>query len=324
MAIEGDRTKELTGSPYASVVMPCYNARKTIAASLKAICRQEVDFDYEVIVVDCSDDGTDEIIRNGFPQVRLTHLEQLESPGSKRNLGVRHALGEIVAFTDSDCLPPPEWLAQIADLHGRTDADGIGGCVINGYPGSLATWVSHLIEFNEWTEKTPEGYVRNIPTCNLSFKREVFHKYKVFFTDIYPNEDTLFNWTLHEKGGKIYFTPRIRVVHMKQVRMRNLLSDQFEFGKGSAETRRISTLPGKIFVKYPVLCLGLPFIRWLRASLRFARSDLRTLLLFWLLTPFYLGAVEAWSVGFMTRGKYYGPGPRFHVEGPILDPPNLP
>lgn len=303
--------------------MPCYNARKTIAASLDAIFNQQVDFEYEVVIADSSDDGTDEIIRSRFPQVRLIHLDQLEMPGSKRNLGVRHARGEIVVFTDSDCLPDPDWLAQMVAHHQKIDADGIGGCVINGYPASLATWVSHLIEFSEWTERTPEKYVKNNPSCNLSFKRDVFHRFQVFFTDIYPTEDTLFNWTLSERGGKIFFTPKIRVVHMKHVRMRKLLSYQIALGRAAAEARRISTLPGKIFTRYRILCLALPFIRWARASFRFARNDLRTLFLFWLLTPFYLAATEAWSFGFMTRrgGSF---APSFYVEGPLLDLSGVP
>ncbi len=321
MTIAGAHAKELAGSPYASVVMPCYNARKTIAASLDAIFNQQVDFKYEVVIVDSSDDGTDDIIRSRFPQVRLIHLNRLEMPGSKRNLGVRYARGEIVVFTDSDCIPVPDWLTQIAAYHQKIDTEGIGGCVINGYPASLATWVSHLIEFSEWTEKTPKGYVRNNPSCNISFKREMFRKLGVFFTDTFPTEDTLFNWTVHEKGGRIYFTPRIRVVHMKQVKMRDLLSYQVEMGKGAAEARRISTLPGKIFTKYSILCLGLPFIRWARATVRFAKNDLKTLLLFWLLTPFYLAATEAWSVGFMTPKRFRKT--TYEVEGPLLDSTSL-
>jgi glycosyltransferase involved in cell wall biosynthesis len=319
----GHPNNEFINRPCVSIVMPCYNARETIAISLDAIFRQQVDFEYEVVIVDSSDDGTDQIIRSRFPQVRLIHLDQLEMPGSKRNLGVRHARGEIVAFTDSDCLPDYDWLKQMVTYHQKIDADGIGGCVINGYPGSLATWVSHLIEFSEWTERTSEGYVRNNPSCNLSFKREIFQKLGVFFTDAFPTEDTLFNWTVHEKGGKIFFTPKARVVHMKRVKIRKLLSYQLVMGKAAGEVRRTSNLPGKIFTKYPVLCLGLPFIRWLRASLRFARNDLKTLFLFWLLTPFYLAATEAWSIGFMTRGKGLA-APRYYVEGPILDPSGLP
>jgi glycosyltransferase involved in cell wall biosynthesis len=308
---------KMKGKPYVSVVMPCYNARKTISTSLRAISKQDTDFDYEVVVADSSDDGTEKIIAGEFPQVRLIHLDRLECPGSKRNLGVRHAKGELIVFTDSDCVPPTDWLASIVREYNKVNADGIGGCVINGYPGILGSWVSHLLEFSEWTERTPEGYVRNNPTCNLSFKRDVFSKYNVCFTDVICTEDTLFNWTLCEKGGRIYFSPRVRTVHMKKVKMKDLIRYQVVMGKAAAEARRISTLPGKIFTRYPMLCLGLPFIRWARAVVRFARNDLKILPLFLLLTPFYLAATEAWTVGFMTRKDF--PPPSYRVEGPLFD-----
>ncbi len=317
LTIKGNQKSELTGLPYVSVVMPCYNARKTITESLRAICNQKVDFEYEVVIADSSDDGTDELIGSQFPQVRLIHLDRLECPGSKRNLGVRHARGELIAFTDSDCVPPPDWLANIAREHRRTDADGIGGCVINGYPGSLGSWVSHLLEFSEWTERTPEGFVRNNPTCNLSFKREVFSRYGMYFTDVFSTEDTLFNWTLCERGGRIYFTPSVRTVHMKKVKLADLIRYQVVMGRAAGAARRITNLPGNFFARHPMLCWGLPFIRWARAVVRFARNDMKILPLFLLLTPFYLAATEGWTVGFMTRTEF--PPPTYKVEGPLFD-----
>lgn len=309
--------EKVTQKPYISVVIPCHNARNTIVVALTAIFRQKVDFEYEVIIADSSDDGTDQIVASRFPQVRLIHLNELAYPGSKRNLGVRHARGELIVFTDADCVPPPDWLSNIAREFSRVDTDGIGGCVLNGYPGSLGAWVGHLLEFSEWTENTPEGYVRNNPTCNLSFKREMFHRLSLFFTDLYPTEDTLFNWTLHERGGRIYFTPRVQTVHMRKVNLRRFIRYQVGMGQAAAEARRISTLPGKIFTRFPFLCWGLPFIRWGRAVVRFARTDQRKLLLFLLITPFYLAVTEAWSVGFMTRKKF--PPPRYKVEGPLFE-----
>jgi len=317
LAVKGNHKNEVTDNPYISVVMPCYNARKTITESLKAICDQKTDFGYEVVIADSSDDETDELISSGFPQVRLIHLDRLECPGSKRNLGVRHARGELIVFTDSDCVPPPDWLARIAQAYRKIETDGIGGCVINGYPGTLGSWVSHLLEFSEWTERTPEGYVRNNPTCNLSFKREVFSRYGVYFTDVFSTEDTLFNWTLCERGGRIYFTPEVRTVHMKKVKLRELIRYQVVMGRAAAAARRISTLPGRIFTQHPMFCWGLPFIRWARAVVRFARNDTKILPLFLLLTPFYLAATEAWTVGFMTREDF--PPPTYKVEGPLFD-----
>jgi len=179
--------------------------------------------------------------------------------------------------------------------------------VINGYPRSITAWVSHLIEFNEWTARTPERFVTNIPSCNLSFKRESIIKCGIHYTDIFPSEDTLFNWTLIEKGGKIYFDPKIRITHLSRVGFRKLFIHQHTLGKASAEARRISSLPGKIFTRYPILCLGMPFIRWIRAISRLFKNDKKSLLQFIALTPIYLPAVFMWTIGFMTKGSFSDP-----------------
>jgi glycosyltransferase involved in cell wall biosynthesis len=296
----------MDNKPIVTVIIPCFNAIKTIGSILTALKQQKTDFPYEIIVVDSSDDGTTEIIRS-FPEVHLIRLERQTLPGSGRNLGVSHAQGEIVAFTDSDCVPDPDWLSRILSQHRSKDTDGVGGCVINGYPRSITAWVSHLIEFNEWTERTPERFVTNIPSCNLSFKRDSIIKYRIHYTDIFPSEDTLFNWDLTEKGGKIYFDPKIRITHLSRVGFRKLFKHQHTLGKASAEARRISTLPGKIFTRYSALCLVMPFIRWIRAIIRLFKNDKRTLVQFIALTPIYFPAVIMWTIGFMTKGSFSDP-----------------
>jgi GT2 family glycosyltransferase len=204
-------------------------------------------------------------------------------------------------------VPDSDWLSRIAVLYQKKNTESVGGCVINGYPWNIVGWVSHLIEFNEWTPKTPGGFVKNIPSCNISYKKEVFTRFGICFTDIFPSEDTLFNWTLTQKGGRIYFDPRIRIVHLSRVSMKKLFKHQATLGRASAEARRVSTLPGKVFVKYPMLCICMPLIRWFRASIRLLKKEPALLFLFWLITPLYIPATIAWTVGFLSGGKFNGP-----------------
>lgn len=299
--------KESVETIDVSVVIPCYNARQTISETLNAISGQRFDGKFEIIVIDSSNDGTDEIIRKQFPQVHLIRLEMQTLPGSGRNLGVTQAKGEIVAFTDSDAVPAPDWLEKLVNLHHSQDTDAVGGCVINGYSKSLTAWVSQLIEFNEWTESTPAGYVSNIPSVNISFKREVFKKYRICYSDIFPSEDTLFNWSLIERGGRIYFDPAIRVTHLSRVGFFKLFRHQLRLGRASAQARRISTLPGRTFVQHPWLCIILPPVRWIRASMRLIKKDIKLLCLFWALTPLYIVASTAWTIGFMQKGTFNNP-----------------
>jgi len=167
--IRPDRQK-----PMFSVVIPCYNAKGTIRLTLDALFRQDTREPFEIIVVDSSSDGTDEIVRREFPDVSLIHLGKRTLPGPARNLGIRHASGGWIAFTDSDCVPDPDWLSRLSARHRTMEAEALGGSVVNGYPRHAMACVGHLIEFNEWLETAPAGYIPNIPSCNVSYKRAVF------------------------------------------------------------------------------------------------------------------------------------------------------
>jgi teichuronic acid biosynthesis glycosyltransferase TuaG len=92
--------------PVVSVVIPAYNAQDYIAATLESVLAQTFEH-FEVIVVDdCSRDGTVEIVRNFSsrdPRVQLMALARnFGAPAGPRNLGVRAAKGEWIAFLDAD------------------------------------------------------------------------------------------------------------------------------------------------------------------------------------------------------------------------------
>jgi len=287
----------------ASVVIPCYNAIDKIELTLRAILEQQTNYSYEVLVIDSSDDGTDVLIKEKFPEVRLFHLPGKTLPGSGRNLGIREAKGEIVVFTDSDAVPDQVWLQKIVERYKSLNCDAVGGAVINGYPHSYIAWVSHLIEFNEWTTRSKKGYVNNIPTCNLSYKKSTFYKYKIEFSDNFPTEDTILNWFLISKGGKIYFDPEIKVVHLNRMTFKKLFKHQYRLGNAAAVERQITNLPGKILLKYPILCIGIPIVRWVLAFKRLMRCGIKLFFIFLCGTPLFLAAAIVWSIGFIVKGK---------------------
>lgn len=101
-------------APFVSVVVPVYNNAEHLQTCLAALERQTYRSDrYEVIVVDNGSDPSCNIaaIAATFNHVVIT--EELTS-GSyiARNKGIAIATGEIIAFTDSDCIPTPTWLEK--------------------------------------------------------------------------------------------------------------------------------------------------------------------------------------------------------------------
>lgn len=96
--------------PFISVIIPVWNSPSLIRSCLEAIEAQTYPREsYEVLVVDNgSTDATPDVVR----ELGIASLLVEPSPGSynARNLGIREARGDYVAFTDADCLPDPDWL----------------------------------------------------------------------------------------------------------------------------------------------------------------------------------------------------------------------
>ncbi len=100
-------TKRTEEDTMVSVIIPSYNSEKYIAATLQSVCAQTYR-DLEVLVMnDCSQDRTAEIVESFAsrdPRVRLINLEGNQGVSHARNEGVRRAAGEWIAFLDSDDL----------------------------------------------------------------------------------------------------------------------------------------------------------------------------------------------------------------------------
>jgi glycosyltransferase involved in cell wall biosynthesis len=88
-----------------SVIIPCYNAERWIWRAITSVLNQTVRPAEILVVDDGSTDSTAEAVRKYGPEVRYFY-QQNSGPGAARNLGIRHAESEWIAFLDAD----DEWL----------------------------------------------------------------------------------------------------------------------------------------------------------------------------------------------------------------------
>ena len=106
--------------PRVSVIIPTYNREKYIAETINSVLDQTFS-DYEIIVVDDgSADNTERLIREQFADEVIYLSKPNGGPASARNMGMRVAKGEYIAFLDSDDLWLPEKLAiqtRFMDAH---------------------------------------------------------------------------------------------------------------------------------------------------------------------------------------------------------------
>lgn len=106
----------MTDAPIFSIVIPTYNRPKQLAACLQACGRLDYPHDrFEIIIVD---DGSPDPVevhkKDGSNLISITCLRQFNAgPASARNMGAQHAQGDILAFTDDDCVPTQQWLREL-------------------------------------------------------------------------------------------------------------------------------------------------------------------------------------------------------------------
>jgi GT2 family glycosyltransferase len=306
-------------SVVCSVIIPSYRSAATIAACLVALTRQRDAPPYEIIVVDSSPDATPEIIRQQFPQAQLIHLGQQTDPAAARNLGAQQARGALLAFIDSDCIAPPNWLAQLcARLQAGYDA--VGGAIANANDDALASWASYLCEFREFLPGGSAHDTLNLTLGNAAYRRSAFEATGGFPTGCFPQEDQVFHLAFRTHGFRIRLDPGIVVAHTHRAEWRAFLAHQRRIGQANARVLRWIDLPGSWLARRPWLAAALlpalvpfRFARTLFACRRVQEQVvLRRPLLAWLC---WLGMCW-WGWGFLEGAR---DGPRaqlaLHYQG---------
>jgi O-antigen biosynthesis protein len=219
--------------PPMSVVVCSYNGERWIRGCLDALLR--IDYpNHEVIVVDDgSTDATGEIAAE-YADFTLVKTENV-GLSSARNLGMRAAVGEIVAYVDDDARPEPDWLRQLARRFMETRHAAIGGpnipppddgaiadCVANSPGGPI-----HVMLSDEEAE--------HVPGCNMAIRKATLEDVGGFDpTFRIAGDDVDLCWRLHRRGLTVGFSPGAVVWHHRRPSVVQYLRQQFQYGKAEA------------------------------------------------------------------------------------------
>lgn len=199
--------------PEISVVIPAYNAEKTLEKCLRSVQAQSYE-NYEVIVVDNgSSDGTRKIIESiGEKDKRIQYIfEPQRGRGIARNRGIEKVCGEIIAMTDADCIVPPFWLEELTKPIRHENENAVMGFeedLVGNY------WTKNIQKANrEFLRDSQRGeYVTDIDTKNFAIKASLM-KETMFDPVIKTLEDAELAVRLREVL-KVRFLPLLVVGHM--------------------------------------------------------------------------------------------------------------
>ncbi len=213
-----------------SVVIPAFNAEKTLPGCLESLAYQlPVQGGYEVIVADDgSADGTAEAARRfGVRYVRQPN----RGPASARNRGARLARGKIILFTDADCVPEADWVREMTRPFGDERVVGVKGVYKTRQKALIARFAQAEFEDRYDLLKTHEA-IDMVDTYAAAFRRDVFLE-AGGFDERFPeanNEDTDLSYRLAGAGHRLVFNPEACVIHLHPDRLGKYLGVKFRRG----------------------------------------------------------------------------------------------
>lgn len=226
----------LERTPKVSVVVCSYNGANTLSDCLSSLRAIQYP-DYEIIVVDDgSTDHTQEILKK-FPEVIAVHQAN-KGLGVARNEGIKRASGEIVVFTDSDCMADPDWLYFLVKTLLDKQYVACGGPNYSPIPKGLLQAIISLAPGSPSHVLLTDSSAEHIPGCNMAFWKWIFEKVGYFDpTFRKAGDDVDFCWRILFNGYQIGFNPSAIVWHYRRFTIKEYLKQQIGYGEAEALLR---------------------------------------------------------------------------------------
>jgi cellulose synthase/poly-beta-1,6-N-acetylglucosamine synthase-like glycosyltransferase len=219
-----------------SVIVPAFNSEKTIKKTIEAILSQKTKEKIELIIVDdASQDNTVNEIKKFSEKINLIQLKENSGPAKARNTGAKKAKGEIIIFTDSDCIPEKNWLKEMVKPFKDKEVIGVQGAYKTKQKNLIAKFVQLEIEerYNLMKkEMQKKGSIDFIGSYAAAYKRKIFLEFNGF-NESFPiasGEDPELSYRMEKKKLKLVFNEKAIVYHLHPESFLKYLKTKFYRG----------------------------------------------------------------------------------------------
>ncbi|MBD2291397.1 glycosyltransferase [Microcystis wesenbergii FACHB-1317] len=229
--------------PFISVIIPIYNGEDDLPDLLKCLQsqtypREQVEY---LLVNNNSSDQTGSILEqavieskeSGFPLVVLTE-NQIQSSYAARNLGIKTARYDLLVFTDADCRPSYQWLAEIVKPFSDADIGIVAGEIL------ALTGNSILEKYAERREILSQKFLLEHPfspygqTANLAIRKAAFEKVGLFRPYLTTGGDADICWRiLRETQWQLAYAPTAVICHRHRSTIKSFRSQFQRYGRSN-------------------------------------------------------------------------------------------
>jgi glycosyltransferase involved in cell wall biosynthesis len=221
--------------PNVSVIVPVYNAQETIRECISSLL--ELNYpkgNLELIFVNnASTDKTPEILKQYCNHIRILH-EAKKGPGAARNTGVLNARGEVIAFTDSDCVVDRDWLLNLIPSLQDPCVGIVGGTILAKRPCNEIERFGEAIHDHDMAINLykPPAVITMNWTSRLSVLKEV----NLFDESFTRCEDVDLSYRILQSGYRFAFKPQAVIYHRNESTYSGLFREGFLHGLYAVQT----------------------------------------------------------------------------------------
>ena len=323
--------------PNVTVVVPAHRLDPVLARCLEALERLEYPPRRREVIVVC--DGVEGA--TFFDDFHVTALSVPRGgPARARNIGLKRARGELVAFTDSDCLVHPRWLAELTRCFDHTPrVAGAGGAQLSPpdeAPLGLAIqrfFVAISFIGGYTREHAHLTEVEHNPSCNAIYRRDALEEVGGFDESLFPGEDLDLDVRLRRRGYRLIYNPAAVVHHYRPASLGGFARMMERYGRfsGAILTRRYGFFRGISYLPLATAAAACATAALWAASPPAGAAWVLgllvvVLLFFWIKTEDLAQALAcagllvvtlaSWNFGF-ARGLLVTPGSRHLREAPL-------
>lgn len=201
--------------PFVSIIIPVFKDVENLRVCLRALDRQEYPTnDWEIIVVD---NEPSESVRDcvaEFPRASYV-IETMPTQFAARNTGLERCRGEIIAFTDADCIPDSRWLVEGVELLVNTPNCGLVAGHIDVFP-AIEGQANPVELFEIITALPQEELVTKLKfgaTANIFTFKKIFEAVGLFSPFLPSGGDLEWGRRVSGAGYEVVYAPKAIVKH---------------------------------------------------------------------------------------------------------------
>lgn len=267
--------------PLISVIVPFHGSERSVLNCLRSL--YDMDYPSERLEVIAIDDGAedclvDEVVHQ-FPEVLLVRNGLSVGRNAAKEIGIEKASGEIVAFTDSDCMVCRSW-ASVIERSLSADIDAVTGPV--RHPRTPLMEMIAIADFPDF-QNDEYSLVDSFVGCNYAIDCLLAKRLKLPACSLRMGSDRMLSWQFHRAGYKIAFDPSLIVEHRPKADLASILDRRLRYGMKALVMRRIDpTLPGAVLSRLgmlaPMAYMGFKLLKDTRMLFDMSRRGLVLLL----------------------------------------------